>query len=70
MELVLEKKELWEVINDTHPTSAETAMTATTTIGTTNLTRKRKRAAALIMSKVSSGVLMYLRGKKTLLQCR
>jgi Domain of unknown function (DUF4219) len=68
MELILDEKELWEVVNYSPSTSAtisaETTMTATTSVGTADLTRKRKRAAALIMSTVSSGVLVYLRGEK------
>jgi Domain of unknown function (DUF4219) len=65
MELILDKKELWEVVNDTCPTSVETATTATMTAGTVDLTTKRKRATALIVSTVSSGVLAYLKGEKT-----
>jgi gag-polypeptide of LTR copia-type/Domain of unknown function (DUF4219) len=61
MELILDEKELWEVVNDTSSTSAETA---TGTTRTAELIRKRKRAAALIVSTISSGVLVYLRGEK------
>jgi gag-polypeptide of LTR copia-type/Domain of unknown function (DUF4219) len=63
MELILDEKELWEVVNDTSPTSAETATTRTAA-ETAELIRKRKRAAALIVSTISSGVLVYLRGEK------
>jgi Domain of unknown function (DUF4219) len=57
MELILNEKELWKVVNDTCPTSVETATMATTTMGTADLKRKRKKATALIMSTVSSRVL-------------
>jgi gag-polypeptide of LTR copia-type len=67
MELIFDEKELWEVVN-CPPTSAtisaETATTATMTASTADLTRKRKRAVVLIVSTVSSGVLVYLRGEK------
>jgi hypothetical protein len=67
--LILNEKELWEVVNCSPSTSAtisvETAMTATMPVGTTDLARKRKRAAALIVLTVSSRVLMYMRGEKT-----
>jgi hypothetical protein len=68
LKVILGEKEFWEVMNIIPPTSrnpaAETTTMATTTAETAEMTKKRKHTAALIVSTILSGVLVYLRGEK------
>jgi hypothetical protein len=65
MELTLDKKEFWKIINDNSLTSAEIVTAITYTIAETpKLLRKRKKATVLIISTILSRVVVYVRGEK------
>jgi hypothetical protein len=65
MKLILDEKKLWKVTNDNHKTTlVERTTIAKITIDAIELSKKRKKAVALITSAFSSGVLLYLKGEK------
>jgi hypothetical protein len=73
MEAILNKREVWEMVSWTPLTLVKATAESTTILEMTPETKedvkKRKKARALILSSILSGIMVYLRGKKTPQQC-